>query len=1297
MSNNRKRIYSLFCAIVIILWGIPASVFAQQTVYLRTPNDLLRFSKNCRDEGYSKGLSVALENDIDMGETIFIPIPYFAGSFDGNGYSVRGIHMDFEGSETGFFRRLAEGAKVSGLCLGVNLDLTDDFSSVGGLVGENSGIVSDCVVTGSVRGGEQIGGIVGVNMESGQITSCTNETEVSAEEQTGGVVGWNKGTVSACVNYGNVNNRSKKSDSKGVGALTRLGFHSDEVRLSGHTLYNATGGIAGQNDALIENCTNYGKVGYAHVGNRSGGIAGIQGGKLVGCVNYGAVQGKRNVGGVVGQFVPDADITYGQSKAEHLSDEVSALSSLIQNYGDIVRDENLARDAREIGNALDVIRGHLNRTGADADDRTQELLDVFEEQSDKLQAAIDEMTIQLDQFSESADRDVNGMLDAMEDIRAALSEAEKIKDVAEEGVEKSISPQLDAIDKDMRRAMLSLSDIALELRDVEKLIRDAKRIISRNTALSEMAEELARLFQSFQLVSISDSVREFLDAAEQTERDTARLEQQMQAVRIALSAPPQERQLLLEALQAVAYAEGLSADAIQRQTEERERLIAQTKNVLRGNSAATQKKTQANRLLQTLAAQIEMSAENAAEEQVNLEEQLQRVRALRQRIEREITANGNVGQELQNILARLKEAEKQITELIQQYQKIMQELKREAELIQQALKIVREHADAAAVVGQLSQLLREFDGIQIAAYVSRLSRALEDINRNFQEIRRGISSMSEQISDIVSESWDKIDGSADIMNELAKDFNQATKALSGSMTENVRVVNDAAGIIGDEANQWASETSDSFHSTADFVNEQLDTVSWRLDKITDGAERIGDRFRVNSDTVHDQLSDVKDAAADLGERPVRTMEENSERNFERSKGLVLNCSNEGAVLGDSGVGGIIGAVTLRFGDWDAEEEEKDLENVLLDAEVRLTCMISGCKNTANVTAKKEYAGGVLGKGEHGTIFDCLNTGDITTEEGGLCGGIVGMSDSLIENSSAMGTLSGSEYVGGIAGKGKDIKHCYTMVLIPDSGEKSGAITGGATGELLKNYFIHEELAGVDGVDYPEKAMPLEYEELIAIEAVPDEFRNLTVMFLTDGEVTASYPVSYNQSFDSALIPKVTERDGGYTKWEKFDTEHVRRSLKINLQYVPWTKTISSGGRKPVMLAEGAFTENARLETLEWVEDKQPRGFRVLEGHQFTVWDEGNPMAEQFCARVYNPYGERVKVLVQKDDEWRETEYTTDGSYLVFSTEQSGTFLLARRSKTGLIVSLVLLILLITCFTGYFVMKKHLPYKMRQTA
>ena len=64
------------------------------------------------------------------------------------------------------------------------------------------------------------------------------------------------------------------------------------------------GGIVGLSRGVIRECSNSGTVGYRNMGYNVGGIAGTQSGYIVDCRNDGAVQGRKDVGGIVGQLEP---------------------------------------------------------------------------------------------------------------------------------------------------------------------------------------------------------------------------------------------------------------------------------------------------------------------------------------------------------------------------------------------------------------------------------------------------------------------------------------------------------------------------------------------------------------------------------------------------------------------------------------------------------------------------------------------------------------------------------------------------------------------------------------------------------------------------------------------------------------------------------------------------------------------------------------------------------------------------------------------------------------------------------
>ena len=72
-------------------------------------------------------------------------------------------------------------------------NVTIGGSRLGGLAGDNWGIVSGSYATGIVSGGASVGGLVGVNYERGSIVSSYAAGPVSGDHGIGGIVGFNRG------------------------------------------------------------------------------------------------------------------------------------------------------------------------------------------------------------------------------------------------------------------------------------------------------------------------------------------------------------------------------------------------------------------------------------------------------------------------------------------------------------------------------------------------------------------------------------------------------------------------------------------------------------------------------------------------------------------------------------------------------------------------------------------------------------------------------------------------------------------------------------------------------------------------------------------------------------------------------------------------------------------------------------------------------------------------------------------------------------------------------------------------
>ena len=110
-----KRLFALLLCLIFAL-GTAAPAFAAEIdvpeetpeppQLIKTPDDLRAFSEGCSLESYSRGRVFSLEADLTPGAD-FAPIPYFAGTFLGNGHTISGLELRGDGSRLGFFRQLS--------------------------------------------------------------------------------------------------------------------------------------------------------------------------------------------------------------------------------------------------------------------------------------------------------------------------------------------------------------------------------------------------------------------------------------------------------------------------------------------------------------------------------------------------------------------------------------------------------------------------------------------------------------------------------------------------------------------------------------------------------------------------------------------------------------------------------------------------------------------------------------------------------------------------------------------------------------------------------------------------------------------------------------------------------------------------------------------------------------------------------------------------------------------------------------------------------------------------------------
>ncbi len=322
----RKKAIALLLALLLSVTGLP--VHAQEapgkTVEISTAGQLVQLAQDCRLDSYSAGLTVVLQNDIDLTGLAFESIPIFCGTFDGAGHTVSGLVLTGAGSEQGLFRTLTADALVKDLTVQGSVQPTGSRSTVGGIAGSNAGSILGCGFSGQVAGADLVGGLVGENRVTGIIENCTVDGSVQGSHFVGGIAGKNNGVVRDCTNRAAVN-VTEQQNSVSLSELTVENLTGSEFAAAATDI----GGIAGTGSGVVRSCANTGAVGYPHMGYNIGGIAGSFTGYIVDCTNSGLIQGRKEVGGIVGQLEPAALLEYDADALQILSGQMQQMNGLV--------------------------------------------------------------------------------------------------------------------------------------------------------------------------------------------------------------------------------------------------------------------------------------------------------------------------------------------------------------------------------------------------------------------------------------------------------------------------------------------------------------------------------------------------------------------------------------------------------------------------------------------------------------------------------------------------------------------------------------------------------------------------------------------------------------------------------------------------------------------------------------------------------------------------------------------------------------------------------------------------------
>ena len=315
-------------------------------IRIRTLEEFLDFAESCRIDSYSQDLSVTLHADLDLTRTDFSGIPIFCGTLDGQNHKITGLTLEGAGSQQGLIRYLTETATVKNLHVEGFISPKGTQTNVGGIAGSNAGTIENCSFEGTLNGKDGVGGIAGLNTLTGKITGCDAKGTISASHRIGGIAGENLGIISKCGNQCEVNTSAQDNTVK----VTSITIDTLTGTEDPHPVTDV-GGIAGTSSGVIRDCWNRGNVGYLHMGYNIGGIAGSNSGYVTGCKNRGDIYGRKEAGGIVGQFVPAARIEYSEDTLQILDRQLSSASSRLNQAS-----YNAQSNMGAIGDGIDILR-----------------------------------------------------------------------------------------------------------------------------------------------------------------------------------------------------------------------------------------------------------------------------------------------------------------------------------------------------------------------------------------------------------------------------------------------------------------------------------------------------------------------------------------------------------------------------------------------------------------------------------------------------------------------------------------------------------------------------------------------------------------------------------------------------------------------------------------------------------------------------------------------------------------------------------------------------------------------------
>ena len=518
---------------------------------------------------------------------------------------------------------------------------------------------------------------------------------------------------------------------------------------------------------------------------------------------------------------------------------------------------------------------------------------------------------------------------------------------------------------------------------------------------------------------------------------------------------------------------------------------------------------------------------------------------------------------------------------------------------------------------------------------SELTAALQQLQALSKDVRTQMSTIAGLLGEMPGQT-----------NQLMSDI----KSITGSMDKMTDELDDILDDFDDEMDTMKDDLRQKGNTISDTLDNTSDTLHTDFDGVRDSLDRVKDQFDVIRGTVSDALDELKNRIDDKS----IYVDVSELTDATAGDGKIISSTNSGEVYADTQGGGIAGAIVKtnpqKASAWffqDKNDDEDDDEDDSDSITRHVLAAIFSSSNTADITVKGDYAGGIVGKADYGIIVAAENYGDILTDGGKYAGGIAGRCDNTIRDSYVLSGVSGDGYVGGVAGRGEDISGNYVCSYLDmDSYVKSsGAVVGKADGVVKDNYFVDNGYGAVDGVTRSSEAESMDYDSLIQLGNMPLNFTQFTVRFMNGEQVVWQNTFAYGDELPEENYPDLPKSKDGYVYWEEKDVSPIHRNVTVHAVYRAYMPALTADAeeeKSPVLMG-GEFYPDTKIAVREATDEELAQVKANI--------DNDSPFYKYYLKKVYyyevsqaQPLQTNAIVRVLNDTRLADSLMTMDAEY-----------------------------------------------------